>query len=242
VTALSNSFEGVTPSGTTVTTGNSGGASGNAFDGVTIGTGATVASDSAHAAHGSLGCQIATGATSAQAFCGWTTSMGTQAQTWFRMYLYLTANPAASIVVFRAVSGGSQAGGMRITTAGKIAMINGAGTNIVTTVTAIPLNAWFRAEGFIIGSATAGQLEAKLFLTPDAAAADETVTSTAAQNTTGSMDTYEFGVGTSTANAGPFWEDDLGLSNTGYMGPSVVALATVPVVSPQAAVERAASW
>ena len=59
---LTNTFEGGT-SGTTITqsvNGNSGGASGNFFDTVSIGGGATDAADNTHAAHGTLSAKIAT--------------------------------------------------------------------------------------------------------------------------------------------------------------------------------------
>ena len=59
---LTSSAEGVTPTGTTVTTGNSGGASGNAFDVVTLPAGGSIVSDS-DAAHGALSYLITIGAT-----------------------------------------------------------------------------------------------------------------------------------------------------------------------------------
>lgn len=218
MTILVNTFEGGT-SGSALATASSGGASGNAFDLVVTGSGATNAYDSSQEAHGFLSCKMATGA-SAVVYEQWTTSMGSQAQAWFRLYLYFTANPTNQHRVLEFVSAGTGAGGVLLTTTGRFQMLNSAGTTITTTASTIPLNAWFRIEGFILGSATVGQTELKFFKSPDAIVPAETNTSAASQNTAGTLDTYRFGVAVAIASVGPFWMDDIGLSNTGYLGPA----------------------
>jgi hypothetical protein len=233
VTLLTNSAEGITPSGTTVTTANSGGASGNAFDVVTVtSSGQTCASDSARSAHGALSIQLATGATAAGTFVRWNTSMGTQTTIWFRVYAYYTANPASNIRIWNATASGTSCGSVLVSTTGKLLFANSAGTTVLTSTNSIPLNAWFRLEGFLTGNASTGQLEFKLFLTPDAVTPDETQTSAATQATTGPPTDYTFGNGgTSTSNFGPIWIDDLALSSTGYPGP-VVPAGMTPVALP----------
>ncbi len=225
MTLLTCSFEGITPSGTTVTTGNSGGFSGNAFDVVTIGTGATLASDSTHAANGALGCQMATGVTAAAVNVQWTTSLGTVSQAWFRIYLYLTANPAAALRLIFANNSGTRCANLQVTTGGKLQWLNTSGSSITgaTTANSVPLNAWCRIEGFVLGSATAGQVETRLFTTVNGTNPLEIVTSAPAQNTAGSMNGVIFGPNNTNSNVGPFWVDDLGLSTTGYIGPAQVA-------------------
>jgi hypothetical protein len=79
VTLLTNNFEGGS-NGSTITTGNSGGASGNAWDTITIGTSAVDVYDNSQAAHGSLSCKLSTAATSVSVYNAWTTSMGTLTQ------------------------------------------------------------------------------------------------------------------------------------------------------------------
>src|SRR5215467_10547633 len=98
MTSLVNSAEGGT-NGTTVSTGNSGGASGNAFDAL-LTTNATVAYDNAHAHSGALSVKFATAGTAANWAVEWTTSMGTLSQVWFRLYVYFTANPAAGFRIW----------------------------------------------------------------------------------------------------------------------------------------------
>jgi len=233
VTTLVNSFEGGT-TGTTISTGNSGPGSGNAFDAVSApGGGGTLAFSNAEAAHGSLACDLATTGTTGTPYVAWTTSMGSQAQVWFRLYLYFTANPSATQRVFAALQGGTACATIAVGTSGKLQFLNAAGSAIFTQTGTIPLNQWFRIEGFIIGSATVGQVELKRFNSPDSTVASETNTSAASQNTTGAMDTYRFGhgAGSALANLGPWWQDDIGLSNGGYLGPVIPPVA-VPAVAP----------
>lgn len=219
MTTLLNSFEGGT-SGTTITAGNSGGTSGNAFDGASEGTGATNAYDSTQSAHGLLSAKMATASTATTTQLTWSTSMGSQAQVWFRLYLYFTANPAAVQRIWNCTSSGSSCGTVSVTAAGKLEFLAGtAGTNEFTFTTVIPLNQWFRVEGFLTGSATTGQVSLSLYEPLDSASATETHTSAATVNTTGSPNLYAYGVSANLASAGPFWMDDLGLSNTGAIGP-----------------------
>jgi hypothetical protein len=218
---LGNSAEGGS-SGTAVTAANSGGSSGNAFDNVNVGTGATGIFDSTKAAHGGLSYAFATGSTASLARVQWTTSMGTQTQVWFRAYLYFSADPAATVRVVNQDQGHTACSVVVVLPSGKLQVRTGsAGTQTLTTTNTIPLNQWFRIEGYVIGSATAGQVELKLFKTADSTTPDETETSAPNINTYGAMDTYNFGISTTTANVAEYWEDDIAISNAGYLGPAV---------------------
>jgi hypothetical protein len=228
VTQVISSFEGGTP-GVSVTTGNSGGASGSAFDVVQAGAGAVNAYDAAQAAHGSVSCKISTGGTAASAYNSWTTSAGSLAQAWFRAYFFMTANPAVQHRLVNFLAGASQVGNVLLKANGALIFTNSAGGTVLTSAAVIPLNAWWRLEGFVTGSAAAGQWEFRLFTSaPDGVTPDETQTSAASQPMTGPPDTYRFGVGANIANAGPFWMDDIGVSPAGYLGPALVR--PVPVM------------
>jgi hypothetical protein len=221
VTALTNSAEGGT-SGTTVTTGNSGGASGNAWDTVAIGTGDSLTFDSTQAAHGSLSYKISTGSTAAACDFQWSSSLtgSSVGQIWFRAYLYFTANPGTTFKLVQANVSGTQAAALQLLTTGQLRWLSSAGATILTTTNSIPLNQWCRIEGFIIGSATVGQVSVSLYDSMDSGTATETETSAATQNTDGAMTLIRYGDTNSVANIGPFWMDDLGVSTTGYLGPS----------------------
>ena len=221
---LVNTFEGGT-SGTTLTqgvAGNTGSTSGNYFDTVTIGGGATDAFDNTHAAHGTLSCKIAT-AGSAAVYNTWSASLTNTGipQVWVRMYLYFTANPSNTHRVFSATAGSSVAAALQVTTSGTLRWTDAAASTIFTTTTAIPLNSWFRVEGFVTGSAGAGQVSLSLYTTPDSVVPAEAFTSAATQNTAGLVTDVRYGVSAAVASVGPFWMDDIGLSTTGPLGPAL---------------------
>jgi hypothetical protein len=235
MTTLTNSAEGGT-NGTTATTANTGGTSGSAFDSVGIGSGASLIFDNTQAAHGGLSYKFATGATAADVNVKWDTSLGSSLTTvWFRLYGYFTAHPAAKTPICILRSGTANASQVSVLPSGKIAMsASASGTNVLTSTGTIPVNTWWRLEGFCTGNASTGQIEFKLFTTsPDAVTPDETQTSSATQNTTGLLSRADFGNSSGAlANMGPYWQDDLGVSDAAYLGPAVTG-QTVNLVTAQ---------
>src|SRR5438067_677165 len=102
---ISNSAEGGT-NGTTVTTGNSGGGSGDAFSAVNIGTTGAVTFDSSASAHGGLSYAFSTGATSALANGTWSLTSA-QATVYWRVYIRISGANASQNVI-RMTAGGTQ--------------------------------------------------------------------------------------------------------------------------------------
>lgn len=197
MTTLTNTFEGGTP-GTTVTAANSGGLSGNAFDAVAaVAGGSTIAFDSTYAAHGSVSLKLATASTSESTYVQWTTSMGTQTTVWFRLYLYLTAYPALNTRLWNATDASTACGSLLVhsstSPAGVLIFAGPSGSAILTSTNAVPLNQWSRIEGFLTGSASAGQVGFSLYDQKDSLAPTETQTSAATQDTTGPPTKYTFG-------------------------------------------------
>src|SRR6266705_2584070 len=142
---------------------------------VTVGAGSSVTYDNAHPAHGSLGCHIVTGATAAQDYAAWTTAIGSPSQAWFRQYLYFSALPSANHRVFAFLSSGTGCGSVLALTTGKLRFVDTAGVTIFTTAASFPIGQQFRIEGFVIFSATVGQVELKMFTaSADAVTPDET--------------------------------------------------------------------
>jgi hypothetical protein len=234
---LTNSFEGGT-NGTTITTSNSGGLSGDVFDLANTGSGATLAFDNTHAAHGKLAMTCAASSLS-QASVGWSTSLGTaEDQLWFRVYMYFTANPAGNVRVLQFAGGGGQCAFLRLTFAGNIAFCNAASTAIVTFTNTIPLNAWFRLEGFCIGDPNYGQVDMSLYNVMDSVTPTETQTSAATQNTVSVMTQVQAGYPLAGTGQNQFWVDDFGVSTTGFLGPVVVSrggseASIIPVIASQ---------
>jgi hypothetical protein len=236
---LTNSLEGGT-SGTTISNANSGGASGDAFNTVSIGASATLTFDNAHAAHGGLAMKATTPGTATSSFAYWGTSLGAgQGTVWFRAYLYLTANPGVNtraVTFWTTTSAGTICASVILKTTGTVAFWNSGSSEIIVTTAAVPLNQWFRVEGFCVSSATVGQMELKLFSSMDATVPTETQTSTALQNTGASIGSTGFGPSSSVASI-TYWMDDVGVSTTGYLGPAASAGAAPlhrPVISRRA--------
>ena len=226
-TTLCNCFDGIA-NGTTVTTGNSGAASGAAFDTLTIGTGATLAGSTTHTAHNGSSLKVATSATAASSFVQWGTSLGTVSTCYFRVYGYFTANPSATTGIARFAASSGFAGAFQVSTTGHVLFIDSGSVTQLTSTNAIPLNTWWRLEGFITGSATVGKAQFKCFFGGlDTTTATETQTSPATLNTAGQVTNVRFGQSASLSNIGPYWIDDIGVTTSGYLGPSYSAACRV---------------
>lgn len=245
MTVYRNTNEGITPSGTTVSVGNSGGVSGNAWDATSIGVGATDISDNTHAHSGSLSNQIVSTATAATSYNQWDVTIGSLVQHWFELYLYATANPPASHRLYSVLQTSVNCFGVRLGTNGIITCLdaNSVAIPLMVTTNPIPLNKWFRIEGFMIGDALVGQVELKLFANADDVTPLETDTSAANVNTTGASNRYRFGLGSNVANIGPYWQDDVAVSTTGYLGPYLPSLPIsaediIPVNRRRASIRR----
>lgn len=209
-------------SGSNITTANSGGLAGveDPFDEVTAtGTGVTATYSNTHAFQGTLAFQAHVGTTIGSSHAGWTTRLGTSMpQIWFRLYLFVTALPSADVRICRVTSGGTFAAAVTLTTTGKIGIRDSAGTSQGATTAGITLSSWFRVEGYMIGSATVGRVEAKLFNTPTSTTPTETLTTAATLNTLGLLDGVNFG-NPSSATSWDAWFDGLAGSTAGYAGP-----------------------
>jgi hypothetical protein len=219
--AVSNSFEGGTNT-TTISAANSGGASGNAFDLVSIGAATPFTFDNTQAAHGSLSAKIAPTASSTTV-AEWNTSVGTQTEFWGRAYVYLTGNPASTWLFHRVQNAGTNVARIALTT-GRLIRLDGgsANTALFTAATALPLNAWCRIEWHILVSATVGQLDVRIFRTAlDGTTADESSALAATQNLGAQATQYQFGgVQGSATPSGTFWFDDVAISTVGWIGPT----------------------
>lgn len=225
--------------GTGITTGNSGGASGTAFDSVSLGAGATAVYDNAQPHNGTLAAKLTTGGSAADCSLNWAGAIGAQTQVFYRTYLWMSANPASNhrlLDAFDSVSG-QLCFAVYVTTTGKLMSVNTGGSTIQTTTNSVNLSGWCRIEVMVIGSATVGQVEIKLFNNVDSATSTETLTSAATQNTRGSFNNYRFGAaGDPLPASRTLWLDDLGISTTGYLGPTASAVTLTPATATWAAV------
>jgi hypothetical protein len=212
-----NTAEGGTNT-TAVTAANSGGASGTPF---AVPSG-TVTFDNSHPSNGSMGYKcVSTGSPS---YLPWTTPGAVRTKTYFRVTVYVTANPAFSSKVWAGISlNGTVCASVLINSSGKVFFQSAAGSQIGSVITSnsVNLNGFTRIEGFVIGDPSVGQVELKLFLNKDSATPDETLTSLANINTTGQISRDWFGI----SNSVTYTEflDDIGSSGVGYLGPQVIS-------------------
>lgn len=228
--ATSNTFEGLS-NGTGITSGNSGGASGDAFDLMTLGSGATATADTSKSAHGSVSMKLATGVSAADCVAEWTSKIGTQTTLFVRMYLWIPSNPGTNHRLFDLVASPNLCGALYLTTTGKVEAVDTGGGQMTITTNSVALSQWIRVEAKYTASATVGQAEVRLYNSADSTTADEIKISAASFNTQASFNEYRFGAAGDPMPANrTIWYDDIGLSTVAFLGPAGAAL--VPQIKP----------
>lgn len=230
---IKNSAEGQT-SGTAMTAANSGGGSGTAFDSLTLGgSGTAITYDNSQGgAYGSNAYKYALGTVSPAITVEWKATLAPSAiaTAFGRMYLKLTSRASGSIDIMSFRSAAQYAAEVTLNTDGTLWVSRGQhGGVVITMTTVIPLNQWVRIEAKCTGHASAGVLECKLFLNQDDTTPTETGSATAL-NTIGTLEAIWFGNGLTNPNSYNFWVDELGASDTAYVGPDVsnVSVADTP--------------
>lgn len=148
-----NTFEGGT-NGATITTGNSGGTSGTAFDAVTIGAAATVQYSTAEAMHGTTSMQIVNPATvtSFITYSGYTAT-----QMVVRFYVRFDTLPTGNgpIRLCDVRTGSTGVTRIVLDTSNRFLFQTSNGTTTLKTFSAISPNTWYRIE-FATTNGTSG--------------------------------------------------------------------------------------
>lgn len=212
-----NTYEGGSNT-TTITTGNSGGGSGTAFDDVTIGASAALTYSTDQAAHGSLSAKYVNNTSTAITRMRWTCSA--QTQVFGRVYLYLTGIHSSTwyFLNFQDASANSR-GSLGINSGGKLVGINGAGSGWGSpTTAAMPTSQWFRVEYDWPGS-TSGTVTIRYYSSMDSTSITETM-SASSVNMGGTIERVNQGaVANITSGVPTFYMDDLQFNITGFPGP-----------------------
>jgi len=229
VAQLANTFEGGS-NGTTITTGNSGGASGDAFNLVNIGAGAAVIYDNTHTAHGGLAMKCSSGTSGSLAYVEWDPSASSN--FYGRFYIYIAANGAVGDWYYDGGSSGADKAIITTDASNHICLQDSTGLPVQATSTStMALSTWHRIEFHIICSTTVGQMEAKLFLgaNSDGLTPDETLTTAANLNTGASINNHLFGnIATGGHVSTNVWMDDILTGAAAYPGPAVTTPLWVP--------------
>lgn len=238
--ALINTGEGGT-NGTSVTTANSAGASGDAFTSVTKPTGSTVDFSTTATMDGSLGYDITT-TSSVAAYLVWSSLL--EATRWVGAFKFkLLSLPTTTLTISRFKGVNTAAASLGVTTAGKLQLYNNAGTGLSSTLftTSLSANTTYRIEYAITPGATSTSGAAEIALyTNNGTTAIETQSVTG-QNFDGAAGPIsQFRVGQIVAGTwnGTTYFDTIRLQDlsSGFIGP-YTAGATVSAGSDQVDVE-----
>ena len=222
---LLNSFEGGSDA-VAITTANSGGSSGDAFDVVTSTGSATANFETSQSAHGSLSGEFAV-ATTENAHVEWdATSWQAETEVWSRFYIRLTdATPASNFVVCRFENANTMAAEVQLRTGGTLALRDSLFTLRYETTATLSDNTWYRVEVHVVHSATVGHLELRLFADIDSTTATETIGNlTDNWDTEAQSDSVRYGIGSNPGQTVTGYLDDIGVSDVDWMGPAAVAV------------------
>ena len=217
---LSNTFEGGSD-GVAITTGNSGGTSGDAFTGI---DGTLSLYSNVSPAHGGMAMRIVD--TAASTRVRWNALGSITTDVWMRAYLNLSALPVTNTaVIFKAqVNAGTQCMALLVNkTTGTVQALNAANGVIASSLgsVSVPFGSWFRLEMRVLASATVGEIEWKWWSSPDSSGTPDDTVAVTGQALGVDYGEALFGLTTS-APATPFtiYYDDIAVSSTGWIGPS----------------------
>ena len=227
---FANTAEGGT-SGTTVTTGNSGGGSGDAFSAITgPGTAGIIEFTNVQKAHGNLGYRYATRGTSEAVYFAWDNGTGVTGTTFGRLYVrYDNINAGTKLVHWRPSSTGLALGYIQLSSAGVVQLRDGTDATTVWTGPTLSADTWYRIEWSIDASGSAAQstVEVNVYAgdntstVASGASGAQTVTNAGPANTNVGYIRYGLAVAGSNrpSTTGFIYLDDLTAFDTSFPGP-----------------------
>lgn len=227
---LTNTAEGGS-NGTTVTAANSGGSSFDAWSSnPTIGSGAALIFDSTQAMHGTLSYRFSTGASSVQCKVVWTfTAAGT---IQFRIYVRTPSAFTNLPTILRMQGSGTQTMRIAWNSSGNLTVRDTTNTQQGQSSTTFSTSTWYRIEGYCTAGSSS-VAEVKIWTSPDdTGAANETLSLSAKNFGTASIDTFEIGQVAAATNIPQWWADDITIADTqAYLGPVATAQATAALAA-----------
>ena len=219
---FTNSAEGGS-NNTTVTAGNSGGLSGDAFQATSIVGSGTLTYSSNFSVHGNLAYKYTTTAVTGQAYPRWTSNMGPTAFTFYaRTYLYIPSYPPNTVRVaeFRDNAAGKIVA-INLGTTGRLTVKDANDLTVSTTTASVPTGSWVRIELRCVSHATLGEATLRLYLTPDSTTYDEQNVNTSIATNGNALDAAFFGLaGLNVANY-TYYQDDMAVRDITYAGPAM---------------------
>lgn len=224
MTVKVNRFEGGSDE-TAITTGNSGGDSGDAFDSPVQ----NATFDTARASHGSVSGRLSVAGTSS-AHVTWSTTGG----TWYtRIYLYMSAAPPANLQLIKPMSSTTIRAAVRILTGRTVQISSSALGDLGTSTTVLATGQWHRIEAlFTQGGPASGLAVVRIYTSADSTTITETLT--ASSTTISSWDRLRYAGDFSGAQTYDLWVDGLGASDSDWLGPYVQTVSPSAISSAEA--------
>ncbi len=185
------------------------------------GGGGSLTYDNTHA-YGTRSAKVANG-TSGSGILEWSSgSLGTQNDTYGRIYLWTAANPSSnvvSMVIHRATT--TTRCRIKINLTGHVELADSANVVQFTSTNAIGLSQWVRLEWHIFFSSTVGHMECKLFNNADSSTPTETIGDQTTNLSLGgsSANDVQFVWGANTSQVA--WFDGIVAGASSYPGPVV---------------------
>ncbi|ETK36116.1 phage distal tail protein [Microbispora sp. ATCC PTA-5024] len=219
-----NSFSGGTD-GANITTSNSGGTSGNAFD--SWGSAPSYTSSQATGLRAPLVAKLHDLTSSSDSLI-WNYTLSART-VWLREYLYLSASPASDSVI---VDESEFAVWITLKTDRTVTITSTGFTPVtfVASTTALPLNTWCRIEAKIVYGTTSsnGAVELRIYTSADSSTATETKTATGVNTgtTVGSSIAFDAVYGFD------LLVDDLAITDVDWLGPAAINATATPSAVP----------
>jgi hypothetical protein len=209
-----------------ISTANSGGDSGTAWDTVNVGTDATLVYDTAQPAHGTYSMRHATGATSTTANAIWDDAIGTPvARLYGRIYLR-SGDMTSTRSILRIRTGTTQIVRLQINASGELELRNSANSVVDTSTTVFSDDTLYRIE-FDVQPGNPVTNTVNIYV-GDSTTLTEAVS--ASSNFSAGTSIDEFGVGNFAAgsNIPATWFDDIQINDSGLPGPAVTNATVTP--------------
>ena len=217
-TGQSNTAEGGT-AGVSVTPGNSGGGSGNAFTVLGKGSGASLLFATAAAAHGSLGYALH-GSSGTATLMGWNGYSATSMAIRF----YYNPGPALPNSVIRLAdirNASGTAARVELSASNQIFIQNAAGATLTTFAHALQANTWYRIELTISISSSAATINAAYYPADSTTPVDPAYSTTTGNTGTANITQVSIGSAANATWTGTSYFDDLAADagSTVFIGP-----------------------
>lgn len=225
---LTNTFDGGSD-GVTLTqaiTGNTGGASGDFFNSVSIGAGVTMQfSRTVTRALRQYSMKVVQANPGVASAAKWTGLGSITTDVWTRQYFNVSTVSVANLMLAYVTASSASVGYFGFNATAHVIGMDGAGSTIsgLTSTATLSINTWYRLETRCVPSTTAGQMEWWLYDASDTLIENKSLGSLVLGGA--NVDQLSFGHGVSAAttvfNAGTGYTSDVAASKVGQIGPSV---------------------